>query len=137
MYEDSHWRVEHIIEPIPMVGWLIAKPLRHVTSFAELTLDEAASFGPLMRRVVAALTAVLAPAKVYLCLFAEAENFAHLHFHLIPRAPDLPPSRRGPGVFDLVAKASAEGNLADVSLAITVAHRVRDLLLEGRSAPPG
>lgn len=32
-------------------------------------------------------------------LFAEAEGFAHLHFHIVPRQPDLPADRRGPAIF--------------------------------------
>ncbi len=31
-------------------------------------------------------------------LFAEAEGFAHLHFHIVPRQPDLPADRRGPAI---------------------------------------
>lgn len=37
IYEDALWRLEHVVEPIPMVGWLILKPLRHVEQFANLT----------------------------------------------------------------------------------------------------
>ena len=44
---DHLWVLEHIVEPIPMVGWLVLKPVRHVESFAELTPEEASSFGPL------------------------------------------------------------------------------------------
>jgi len=32
-------------------------------------------------------------------LFAEAEGFAHLHMHIVPRQADLPVAHRGPGVF--------------------------------------
>lgn len=32
-------------------------------------------------------------------LFAEADGFAHLHVHLVPRMPDQPDDRRGPDVF--------------------------------------
>ena len=90
IYEDQLWRVEHKLEPLQIAGWPVAKPLRHVTAFAELTEDEAAAFGPLMRRVMSALTKVVSPAKVYLCLLAEQKGFDHVHFHVIPRAPDLP-----------------------------------------------
>lgn len=31
-------------------------------------------------------------------LFAEAEGFAHLHLHVVPRMADLEPALRGPGV---------------------------------------
>src|SRR2546425_3949235 len=84
VYEDALWRAEHAIEPIPMVGWLVLKPLRHVEAFADLTPEEAAAFGPIAHRLTRAMTAVLGPVKVYVCLFAEAEHFTHIHVHLIP-----------------------------------------------------
>jgi diadenosine tetraphosphate (Ap4A) HIT family hydrolase len=31
---------------------------------------------------------------------AEAEGFEHLHIHVVPRAQDMPPERRGKRVFD-------------------------------------
>ncbi|GAB3938861.1 hypothetical protein GCM10027614_19830 [Micromonospora vulcania] len=31
--------------------------------------------------------------------FAEQEGFAHVHFHVVPRMPDLPDERRGPRIF--------------------------------------
>src|SRR5947209_5697872 len=37
IYEDALWRLEHSLEPIPMIGWLILKPLRHVEAFADFT----------------------------------------------------------------------------------------------------
>ncbi len=133
IHEDALWRVEHAIEPIPIAGWLIAKPLRHVEAFADLTPEEAAAFGPLVRRVMRAMSEVLAPAKIYLCLFAELENFAHIHFHLIPRWPNDPPAQRGPGVFDLLRRAGTEGrSLADVDEAARRAARIREAMVVDR-----
>lgn len=68
LYEDALWRIEHLLEPVPFAGWFVLKPLRHVEAFSQLTLGEAASFGPLVRRIAAAVEAVLAPAKLYVCL---------------------------------------------------------------------
>ncbi len=111
-----------------MLGWLIAKPLRHVTSLAELTDSETSALGPLLRRIAGALDQVLRPVKVYSVLFAEAEGFAHIHFHLIPRATNLPAELRGPAVFQLMAKAHAEGNLADPLEAARVVARIREVM---------
>ena len=85
IYQDSFWRLEHVLEPIPMVGWLILKSLRHVEHVADLTDEEALSFGPLTRRITRAMREVLRPEKIYLSLYAEAPGHAHLHVHLIPR----------------------------------------------------
>lgn len=126
IYEDALWRLEHIIPPLPRAGWLVLKPLRHVEAFADLSDEEAAAFGPLVRRSMAALRAVLQPAKIYLCQFSEAEHFAHIHFHLIPRAVDAPPEQFGPAVFALLSQAAREGrNLAPLADAEWIAAAVR------------
>jgi diadenosine tetraphosphate (Ap4A) HIT family hydrolase len=128
VYQDALWRAEHAIEPIPMVGWLVLKPLRHVESFADLTTEEAASFGPIAHRLSRAITAELGATKVYLSLYAEAEHFPHVHVHLIPRFADTPPDRRGPRVFEYLREAAAHGNQADVVEAVRVAGAIRDRL---------
>lgn len=127
IHQDALWRVEHAFEPIPMVGWLVLKPMRHVEALADLTPDEAASFGPLLRCITAGMTQVLSPIKIYVCLFAEAANFAHIHFHLIPRFADTPPERHGPGVFDYLREAVAQGrNTDDVAAAEQAATAIRE-----------
>jgi diadenosine tetraphosphate (Ap4A) HIT family hydrolase len=129
VYQDALWRAEHAIEPIPMVGWLVLKPLRHVESVAELTEAEAAALGPLVRRASAALTDVVGCAKVYVVCFAESASAPHVHFHLIPRAADLPRERRGPRVFEYLREAAAAGrNLADVADAAGIGTAVRERL---------
>jgi diadenosine tetraphosphate (Ap4A) HIT family hydrolase len=125
VYEDALWRAEHAIEPIPMVGWLVLKPVRHVESFADLTTEEAAGFGPIAHRLAGAMTAELGLIKVYLSLYAEAEGFAHVHVHLIPRRADMPADRRGPRAFEYLREASARGNQADVAEAARVAAAIR------------
>ena len=69
------------------------------------------------------MTETLAPARVYTALFAE--SVAHVHIHLIPRAPDLPQAQYGPHIFDLLETAldsgQSQGNFErarDVALAI-------------------
>lgn len=129
IYDDGQWRLEHAIEPIPMVGWLVLKPLRHVEAFAKLTEAEAASFGPLVRRITRATTAVLEPEKIYLSMYMEAEGFAHLHVHLIPRFAGTAPDRRGPRIFEYLRESTTLGrNLGDISDAARVADAIRKLL---------
>ena len=80
-------------------GWLILAPLRHVQALDELTADEALALGDLLRKASVALKSDTGCEKTYVMLFAEAEGFAHLHLHLVPRMPDQPDDRRGPEVF--------------------------------------
>ncbi|WP_203716739.1 HIT family protein [Asanoa siamensis] len=95
---DGHWRVAHAFDT-SLPGWLVLVPRRHVTSVAELTDAEAAGLGPWLVGLSRALRAVTGCAKTYVVQLAEKEGFAHVHFHVVPRMPDLPPERRGPGVF--------------------------------------
>lgn len=92
------WRVAHDFNS-SLEGWLVVAPLRHVLALHELTADEAHALGDLLRRASVALQAVTGCEKTYVMLFAEAEGFAHLHLHVVPRMADQPDDRRGPAVF--------------------------------------
>jgi diadenosine tetraphosphate (Ap4A) HIT family hydrolase len=77
-------------------------PRRHVTALDQLTAEEAADLGPLLRALTAALREVLGCSKTYVALFAEAEGFVHAHFHVMPGQPHLDPRLRGPRAFSLL-----------------------------------
>jgi diadenosine tetraphosphate (Ap4A) HIT family hydrolase len=94
VYLDASWRVAHAFGTA-QPGWLVVLPRRHVLALDELTRAEAAALGPLLR-------AVTGCAKTYVALFAEAEGFAHVHFHVVPRPAGLDPQLRGPGIFALL-----------------------------------
>lgn len=81
---------------------------RHVTALHELTAEEAAGLGPLLRGLSAALGRVVGCTKTYVMLFAEAEGFAHAHFHVVPRMPDQPEDLRGPRIFALLGVPAQE-----------------------------
>ena len=107
-----------------MIGWLVLKPQRHVEAVADLTPEEASALGPLLQRITQAMSEVLAPAKVYVALYAEAVS--HIHFHLIPRAHDLPEALHGPAVFALLEDAVTTGqNRADSTAAERTALAIR------------
>ncbi|MGI8915538.1 MAG: HIT family protein [Chloroflexota bacterium] len=131
IYQDLLWRLEHILAPIPLAGWLVLKPLRHVEALADLTGEEAATFGPLVQRITRAMREVMQPVKVYLCQFSEAEHFAHIHFHMIPRHADIPKEQRGPAVFELLSTARLGSNLAPIKEAERIAAAVRTQLETG------
>lgn len=94
----DHWRVGHAFDS-RLPGWLVALPTRHVTALDELDTEEVAELGPLLRDLTAALRSVVGCVKTYVLLLAEAEGFAHVHFHVVPRMPDQPDDLRGPRVF--------------------------------------
>jgi diadenosine tetraphosphate (Ap4A) HIT family hydrolase len=95
---DDHWRIAHV-EDTALPGWLVVVPRRHVTSIADLTDAEAAGLGTWQVRLSRALQAVTGCLKTYVVQFAEKEGFAHVHFHVVPRMPDLLDDRRGPAIF--------------------------------------
>jgi diadenosine tetraphosphate (Ap4A) HIT family hydrolase len=107
------WRVAHAFGTA-LPGWLVVLPRRHVVSLDELTPVEAADLGPLLRDVTSALRQVTGCAKTYVALFAETEGFSHVHFHVIPRQPDIDPALRGPRAFGLLGGDPARHVPADV-----------------------
>ena len=77
-------------------------PRRHITALHELTSEEAEALGPLIRSLSIALEKVTGCQKTYVAQFAEAEGFAHVHFHLVPRMDDFTDEQRGPKIFSML-----------------------------------
>jgi len=94
----DHWRVATAFDSA-LPGWLVLVPTRHLLAFSELAPAAADELGGLVRRLSLALEQVTGCVKTYLMQFSEAEGFAHLHLHLVPRATDHPDDARGPRVF--------------------------------------
>jgi diadenosine tetraphosphate (Ap4A) HIT family hydrolase len=64
---------------------MVVKPVRHVVHVAELTARESGELGPLLQRVSAAVTGLMAPEQVYVCLWSHAGGVpGHLHFVVQP-----------------------------------------------------
>ena len=125
VYEDRLWHLDHMTRPIAMAGWLVLKPKRHVESIADLTPGESRTLGPLLARTASALQRATGTQKVYVGLFAEARDFPHIHFHLIPRPRRLPPRLRGPLIFELMRTEKDRAPLRD---AVRIAEAVRRAL---------
>jgi diadenosine tetraphosphate (Ap4A) HIT family hydrolase len=82
--ESAGWVVEHSVGPLGL-GTLVVKPVRHVVHVAALTDAESEALGPLLRRVAAAVTEVVRPEQVYVCLWSHADGVpGHLHFVVQP-----------------------------------------------------
>jgi diadenosine tetraphosphate (Ap4A) HIT family hydrolase len=126
LHVGPRWRVAHAFGT-SLPGWLVVLPRRHVTVLDQLTAEEAADLGPLLCALTAALREVLGCTKTYVALFAEAEGFAHVHFHVMPRRPDLDPGLRGPRVFGLLGGDPASHVPAQVmdELAISIGRALR------------
>ena len=92
---DDHWRAAHAFGT-RLPGWLVVVPRRHVIALDELSDEEMAGLGPLLRSLTSALRNVTGCSKTYVALFAEAEGYAHVHFHVVPRMPGFTDEQRGP-----------------------------------------
>lgn len=119
---DRHWRVAHSLG-VALAGWLVLLPRRHVIAIADLTDEEAATLDAWQVRLSRALRAVTGCPRTYVAQFAEKDGFAHVHFHVVPRAADLEPSLRGPGIFAVLDRPPVpDADRDSVSIAL------RDLL---------
>lgn len=92
------WDVVHAFGT-SVEGWIVLVVRRHITAVADMTDDEAAELGPLVKKVSRALHAVVGCPKTYVVQFAEHPDHPHVHVHVIPRAVDLPEDSRGRAIF--------------------------------------
>ena len=133
VFLDEHWRVAHSYS-VALPGWLVVLPIRHIESVAELSPEEAAGLGGLLRGLSVALVEVTGAVKTYVMQFGEAEGHRHLHFHVVPRDAHMPQERRGPRVFSYllpadgaaVPPAEMDRVALEVSAALTAAARPLD-----------
>jgi diadenosine tetraphosphate (Ap4A) HIT family hydrolase len=95
----DNWRVALAFNS-SLEGWSVVIPTRHIESLDELTDEESASLGVLLRDLTRALKAVTGCQKTYVMLLAEMPGFNHVHFHVVPRREDLPSERTGTAIFD-------------------------------------
>lgn len=84
IHRTAAWNVEHAVGPLGL-GTLIVKPIRHVTNVADLTDDEAAELGPLLRDTTAVARRLVDADQVYNCLWSHAgRQPGHIHYVIQP-----------------------------------------------------
>jgi len=96
-----NWDIVHAFGTA-IEGWMVLVVRRHITAVAEMTGNEAAELGPLIKEVSRAIQAVVGCDKTYVVQFAEHRDHPHVHIHVIPRARDLPHEHQGPRIFSLL-----------------------------------
>lgn len=134
LHEDSGWVVEHCVGPFG-VGTLVVKPLRHVVRVADLDETESAALGPLLRRTAAAVTEVVRPEQVYVCLWSHAGGKpGHIHFVVQPiTKADM--TRFGASGPKLQRAMSDAGQLPGETDVEAVCARLRPLLANRKTSP--
>ena len=88
IYGDGLWLVSHHTGAWTDPGEVLVKLRRHVESLAQVTAEESAALGPILRAGVAAIERALHPERTYVASFNE--RVRHLHFYLLPRTRNLP-----------------------------------------------
>jgi len=83
IFEGEHWKVCHAPVDKGPLGTLFIESRRHFLDFAEANEDELAEYGPLLKRVYAALKSLTGAERVYQVVFLE--GIPHFHSWLVPR----------------------------------------------------
>lgn len=84
VWQDALWRLSTATSS-ETPGFSYLEPKRHITDITRLDGPEAASFGPTLARVTAALRDMTGAERVYIYVFGD--GVAHLHLHLAPHRP--------------------------------------------------
>ena len=126
IHRSGGWVVEHCVGPLGL-GTLIVKPQRHVTAVAELTEDEAAELGPLLRRASSVAGRLVPAEQVYNCLWSHAGGVpVHIHYVVQPVTAEQMASFTAHGP-DLQVAMFAAGSVPDPEQVAVVAERARRL----------
>ncbi|MCC6866922.1 MAG: HIT family protein [Ignavibacteria bacterium] len=107
IYEGKYWLVEHTY-PTALKGWVVIVLKRHAESLHELTNEEFLEFGEICSITSKLINELTGCVKEYCISYSEAEHFNHVHFHIIPRAADLPDELKGSKIFTLLKVSECE-----------------------------
>jgi diadenosine tetraphosphate (Ap4A) HIT family hydrolase len=128
IFRTTHWDVVHAYDT-SLPGWLALVARRHLGHIAGLTEEEMIECSTLQLRASRALNPILGCEKTYVAAFGE--SVAHVHFHLIPRMPDMPADARGPYVFQRYLGVPVPERVSEARMN-AIAESVRTSLLAMR-----
>lgn len=83
IYESKHWLICHAPADKGPLGTLFIESRRHFLDYAEANDEELAEYGPLLKKVYAALKSLTGAERVYQVVFLEGID--HFHAWLVPR----------------------------------------------------
>lgn len=126
IHRTAYWDIVHSYNTA-LPGWLVLVARRHIEAVDELTDEEAAELGILLRLVSLALKDITGCLKTYVIQFAEAVEHPHVHFHVIPRMADQPEDRRSTKIFGYLGVPEEE-RVSEATMNI-IAVKVREFLL--------
>ena len=83
IYQGEYWLVCHAPVDKGPLGTLFIESRRHFLDYAEASEEEMAAYGPLLKKVYAALKSLTEAERVYQVVFLE--GIPHFHAWLVPR----------------------------------------------------
>ena len=117
LVQGAGWRVCHAPASMGPAGTLLVELERHALGLADMTPEEAAALGPLLRRVSAAQAEVTGAERIYTLM--TVEGAPHAHLWLVPRAADA--AERGLAYLDRDLRCAEDE-------AVATAERLRQAL---------
>jgi diadenosine tetraphosphate (Ap4A) HIT family hydrolase len=81
--EGEHWLVCHAPVDRGPLGTLFIESKRHFLDFGEANEEELSAYGPLLKKVYAALKSLTGAERIYQVIFLE--GIPHFHAWLVPR----------------------------------------------------
>jgi diadenosine tetraphosphate (Ap4A) HIT family hydrolase len=86
IYEDEHWMVCHAPVKLGPLGTLFIESKRHFLDYAEMTHEESASLGYVMRKIYHSLKLHTQAERIYQVTLLE--GVPHFHSWLVPHRKD-------------------------------------------------
>jgi diadenosine tetraphosphate (Ap4A) HIT family hydrolase len=89
IYEDEHWMVCHAPGKLGPLGTLFVESKRHFLDYAEMTAEESASLGSVLKKAYHALRTNMDDVeRIY--QLSTMEGQPHYHCWVVPRRKDIP-----------------------------------------------
>jgi diadenosine tetraphosphate (Ap4A) HIT family hydrolase len=83
IYEDKHWMICHAPGKRGPLGTLFIESRRHFLDYAEMTEEESASLGDVMKKIYQALKLHTGAERIYQVTLLE--GIPHFHSWMVPR----------------------------------------------------
>lgn len=87
IYEDEHWMICHAPGKLSPLGTLFVESKRHFLDYAEMTDDESASLGDVLRKAYSTLRTNMEIERIY--QLSTMEGQPHFHCWIIPRRKEI------------------------------------------------
>ena len=87
IYEDEHWMVCHALVKLGPLGTLLIESKRHFLDYEEMTDQESASLGKVLKKTYHALRMHTNAERIY--QLSTMEGQPHFHSWLVPRGKDV------------------------------------------------